>query len=361
MYWTSLRCAQPAAHALSCLLIAVTSAGCEPVASEEAAVDAATAAPFVAAPDAMAALVPDAMAPPADAQSAPLAATTRDAVDANGVRGTLVDTPFLSDMGEGKKSFIEVDWEVPAGRELYLCGRVTVPEDVYFNASYPINPLGTHHTLVSVLDKPNAPDGVRQCDVSEVGRSSVGGSGVGTGGKKMPDGIAMKVARGSQLILNLHLFNTTGAALRGRSGSWVETVLPSQVNEIADGVAVGPLKLNIPPGPSVQTGVCTVEYDYTILGILPHMHEMGRYVKVVAKRALGDEVVLHDGPYDFAHQFAYPINPPLKVAAGDRIEIACTYANTTTQELHFGESSKDEMCIAGLVRFPGGGKSACPY
>ena len=129
---------------------------------------------------------------------------------------------------------------------------------------------------------------------------------------------------------------------------------------LADSVTAGPIKLNIPPGRSVQTGTCTVEYDYTIFRIFPHMHEMGKHMEVVAKRAVGDEVVLYDGGYDFTHQVTYPLEP-LQLAAGDRIEVACTYDNTTGQELHFGESSKDEMCLAGLLRFPAGGRANCPY
>jgi hypothetical protein len=57
----------------------------------------------------------------------------------------------------------------------------------------------------------------------------------------------------------------------------------------------------------------------------------------------------------------YPIDPPLKMAAGDTIEVACTFDNTTGEELHFGESSKDEMCIAALARFPAGGLSTCSF
>jgi Copper type II ascorbate-dependent monooxygenase, C-terminal domain len=361
------RCPRSAAQALCCTIFALVGLGCEDAARDEPVEGAVMTSSFVpAAPMAprVDASVASPIATPLESADASTVAAngvaSRDSVDANGVRGALVDAPYLADLGDGTKSLIAVDWEIPPG-EFYLCGRVTVPDDVYFGATYPVNPLGTHHTVVTVQDKPDAPDGVRKCDISEVGRRSIGGSGVGTGGGKMPPGIALKAERGNQIILNLHLFNTTDGPLRGRSGSRVETIAPSQVTSVADGVTVGPLKLNVPPGPSVQTGVCTVEYDYTIFRVFPHMHEMGRYMKVVAKRALGDEVVLYDGPYDFVHQFTFPVDPPLKMAKGDKIEIACTYMNSTTQELHFGESSKDEMCVAGVVRFPGGGKSTCPY
>jgi hypothetical protein len=367
---SSSRCAGTAARALYTLIaaasISCTDAGAGDPPETPEALGPSITSPPISNPSANTSTPSDSAVPASEAGAPSVVPTgptgsALDTVDANGVRGTLVDMPFLAETSDGKKNLMQIDWEVPAGKEVYLCGRVTVSEDLYFSATYPVNPVGTHHTAMSVLDKPNAPDGVTLCDASEVGRRSVGGSGVGTSGGKLPAGFAMKAEGGSQLILNLHLFNTSAAPLKGRSGGLVETVLSSQVTTLVDGFTAGPIKLTVPPGPSVQTGVCTVEHDYTILRILPHMHEMGRYMKVVAKRALGDEIVLYDGGYDFTHQYTYPIDPPLKLATGDRIEVACTYDNTTGEELHFGESSKDEMCLAGILRFPAGGKAQCAY
>lgn len=49
---------------------------------------------------------------------------------------------------------------------------------------------------MSVLEKPNAPDGVTLCDATEVGRRNIGGSGIGTGGGKLPAGLVMKAKGG---------------------------------------------------------------------------------------------------------------------------------------------------------------------
>lgn len=361
-------CVRTAAHVICGTVIAVAGAACdEPAAGEawtasDAAIvaDASDAAPPDAAP-------PDAALPPSADAAAPLDAAVlppavpRESVDANGVRGALVDMPFLADMGDGKSGLVLVDWELPPREEFYLCGRITVPEDVYFNEIHPLNPLGTHHTAVGILDNPNRPDGVTLCDLSELGRRSIDQSGIGTAGGRMPSGIAMKAERGTQLLLNLHVFNPTDAPLRGRSGTLVVSVAPAQVTTLADSLAAGPLRLEIPPGRSVQTGVCTVEYDFQIFSVFPHMHQMGRHMKVVAERAGREPVVLHDGAFDFTHQVSHRIEPPLAMAAGDRIQIACTYENETGEQVHFGESSDDEMCLAQLARFPSGGRSACPF
>ena len=123
------------------------------------------------------------------------------AVDARGVKGSLAPDGLLSDAGDGRQHLIDVDWEIPPGTEQYLCARRVMPDDVYVSAYYPLNPPGTHHTALTVLDKPNARDGVTECDISEVGPHSVGGSASGTMGGPLPDGVALTFARGSQLLL----------------------------------------------------------------------------------------------------------------------------------------------------------------
>lgn len=283
-----------------------------------------------------------------------------DIVAADGVSGGLTQVGFLSDLGEGRRNLIQVDWEIPAGTEQYLCGRSTVTDDAYLSAFYPLSPAGTHHTALTVDDRPELPDGVTECDVSEVGTRNVFGTGVGSLGGALPQGIAMKLERDTQLLLNLHLFNFTDAPLRGRSGTLAATTSAAGVRALADGLAAGPLKLSVPPGRSVVNGVCTVDRDYTVFSVLPHMHQVGVHMKVVARRALGADVLLHDGPYDFEHQISYGFDP-LELKVGDSIAVECTYDNTTGVTKHFGESSNDEMCIAGLARYPAGGKSACPF
>jgi hypothetical protein len=68
--------------------------------------------------------------------------------------------------------------------------------------------------------------------------------------------------------------------------------------------------------------------------------------------------MLFDGPYDFDSQLSYPIDR-LALQAGDVIEVDCTYENTSERVLHWGQSSRDEMCNAGLTRVPAGGPSIC--
>ena len=255
---------------------------------------------------------------------------------------------------------VEVDWSLAAGEEIYLCKWVTVGRDLYFDAFAGMNPEGTHHTALFLVENPVKPDGVAPCSAAEIGRVSITGAGVGTQPSYLPDGVAMFVPAGSQLLLNLHLFNTSDQVLTGRSGTLGRPVDPSKVEQIAEGVSAGPLTLSIPPGRSTHSGTCTFDHDATIYRVLPHMHQTGAHMKVVAHSSERGPVVLHDAPYDFYDQLAYRVDL-LPMKQGDQIHIECTYENHTGRTLAWGESSNDEMCIAGLGRFPrGDGGPACP-
>jgi hypothetical protein len=43
------------------------------------------------------------------------------------------------------------------------------------------------------------------------------------------------------------------------------------------------------------------------------------------------------------------------MAAGDRVRVECTHQNTTGSTVRFGDSSLQEMCFAGLYRYPAAG------
>jgi hypothetical protein len=58
-----------------------------------------------------------------------------------------------------------------------------------------------------------------------------------------------------------------------------------------------------------------------------------------------------DGPYDFTHQLLYAIEP-VQLAQGDRVEVECTYVNSTDRVVGWGDSTLDEMCFASLGLYP---------
>ena len=244
------------------------------------------------------------------------------------------------------------DWTIPAGTEDYACVRHTLAEDIYVRALEAINPLGTHHTFLTI-GPPSGSDGVTACDVTVHHSQPIFGSGVGTNPIVLPEGVAMKLTAGSQVLLNLHLFNTGTEDLSGSSGTRIVPIEESEVGYLGENIATVKLDLNIPPlQVTSQGGSTTMAADTTIFAVLPHMHQLGIHAKVVAESSIDGERVLHDAPYDFDAQLYYAIDP-VRMAAGDKVRYECTWRNTTDRTVHFGDSSLDEMCAIGLYRFPG--------
>ena len=274
----------------------------------------------------------------------------------------LVDQPdygFLSDGGEGWTRFIEAAWELAPRSEGYRCVRKTMTEDVYISAFKPINPTGAHHATLHVEVAGAVPDGVTVCGVGSGGTRRLQGSGVGSEPSELPAGVAMKVAKGEQLMVNLHLFNVSQETLRGTSGMWIKRASKADVKQEAEAILAGPLTLSIPPGQVKQSGTCTLRSAVTLFSVGPHMHQLGRYMKVTAQSSLMGAQVLFDGPYDFTHQLSHKL-PDIKMAAGDKISIECTYLNDTGKPVGWGDSTLDEMCFASLGLYPSFGAGGFP-
>jgi len=258
---------------------------------------------------------------------------------------------------------VSADWQLEVNEETTYCQRVTLKEDVYFKAIRALNPLGTHHTATTLGDPSSLnPDGLTRDCGSALSPQGIFGSGVGTDTVLYPPGVGMRLRAGQQILLNLHVYNVTGEPLKGTSG--VEVVLTSEdeIEQAAESLLAGPAFFSLPAGRKTAVqGTCTVNEANTLFAVQPHMHQLGVHMKGVAHTANGD-VLLHDGPFDFERQVVVPIEP-LKMAAGDTIDIECTFDNTTTASVGFGESSDTEMCFLVLHRYPAAQEPQviCPF
>jgi hypothetical protein len=255
-------------------------------------------------------------------------------------------------------SLIEADWSLPAATEGYTCMRGVVKEDTYVRAYRPIAPPGTHHTLFTMGEQATGDEDTEQpfeCSAGVNERNMIFGSGVGTEPVEFPPGVAMKLAKGSKMMLNLHLFNVSGYPISGKSGIEFLRVDPAEVEHVAESVLAGKIGgLTVVPGASTQTGSCEMSHDVTLFAVFPHMHQLGSHLKVTAEPAGGAPTVLSDRPYSFEEQRYYPLSPSVSLKAGDKVTVECHYENDTGQTVGFGDSSLKEMCFAGLFRYPKG-------
>ena len=241
------------------------------------------------------------------------------------------------------KPIIEATWQLAPGTEKTSDFHVTTLEkDTYVGAIRPIAPPGTHHTVLAL---------------GGFGASQIiYASGVGTNPVTFPKGVGLKLPAGETIILQLHLFNPSAEDLTGKSGIEIIEVDPADVQEEADLFLPGPNDFTIPPNTEyTHTGTCTVGAKQNIFAIFPHMHQLGSHFKTTLNIG-GVDQVLHDDEYAFDHQAFIPFEP-ITLEPGDKVTTECTWKNTTTQTVTWGESSTSEMCFSILYRYPAQGNN----
>jgi hypothetical protein len=257
----------------------------------------------------------------------------------------------LDELSAEADSLIDGSWHLEPGTEAYYCVRKTLDRDIDIVAFEALAPAGTQHTVLTVGD-PSAPDGIGECDGMSMQGSLIYGSGVGSEPMELPEGIAVRVEAGQQLLLNLHLFNASNEAMEGTTAIMVRTAERGRATDFAEAVLMGPMDLDIPPGKHQVTARCTLREDAFLFAVTPHMHRLGAHMKVTALSSFSGVVTIYDNPYDFDQQQAQPLDQMVPMRAGDQVEVTCDYNNTSGNTVHWGESTNDEMCFAGVFRFP---------
>lgn len=265
------------------------------------------------------------------------------------------------DAADGYTRLIGRTWDLPAGANIYRCMRVTAVEDMYITSFVAHAPAGTHHSVLSFAGTNNTggPDGEYDCTAVAIGMNMLYASGVGTAPLDFPPGVAIKIAAGQQLHVNLHLLNSGDEPLHGESSIWVKAQ-PTPPPMLAEMVFAGPLAIEIPATnePFPVSGECTATAPYSLFAVWPHMHRLA--TKQTVELVRNDvATMLHDHAYDFEEQSYYPARA--EVQTGDRIRVTCTYVNNTGAIVTYGDGPDKEMCFAGLYRFPAAGSNQyCP-
>lgn len=261
-------------------------------------------------------------------------------------------TPDSPPVPPGFTRLIGRTWTLQAGQlDVYRCVRVTVPQDMYITNIMAQAPLGTHHTVLSIMQGAN---GEQDCGVGTLGLQMLYASGVGTSPLDFPTGVGIKVAAGTQIHLNLHLYNATDQAITGDSAILVKaqaTPPPILAELVFAGKARFSIPTSSPPQDYTVQGGCTVNTPYKLFAVWPHMHKLAKHQRVELIRG-GTTTVLHDLAYKFEEQTYYLKTPEVQVQANDRINVKCTFHNDTGAVVSEGDSSDQEMCFSGLYRYP---------
>jgi hypothetical protein len=257
---------------------------------------------------------------------------------------------------------VDDTWSVDPGAESYYCKYQTLKEDLYVSTFRPLMPPGTHHVVLGYQD-PARPDGfvpavdgvpptADACTGLTFGDVFAFAGTYGTQELAMPEGVAVKIPAGKQLVLGLHFLNAGTKPMTGKAG--VEAVEPAAADVVheAEVIAAQSLGFAVPPGPSTVNATCTMIGDSTVFAVMPHMHKAGIHMTTTAGPG-GTGTTLINQDYVFTDQNYKTLDPPVKLKQGEQINVECDYNNTGSETLTVGESTvKNEMCITFTYRYP---------
>lgn len=101
-----------------------------------------------------------------------------------------------------------------------------------------------------------------------------------------------------------------------------------------------------------------ISYEGWIIGLGPHMHELGKATRIVLNPDTPEATTLIDIPdWDFHWQGQYSLVQPVELKPGDTLRVECWWDNSEGDRyVVWGEGTQDEMCFHFtriLVREPG--------
>jgi hypothetical protein len=170
-----------------------------------------------------------------------------------------------------------------------------------------------------------------------------------------PEGTGFRLPKDSDVVLQLH-YHRDGKAEKDRTQIGLYFSKEKTVKPFGGLVVVGSF-LVIPAGTSEfkVTGSTTVNKDCEIHDIMPHMHMLGKKVKVTMTPPEGEATTLIAvDDWDYNWQEMYVFKEPLKVKAGTKFSVEAVYDNSNNNPnnpndppkwVKFGEQTTDEMCF----------------
>jgi len=274
---------------------------------------------------------------------------------------------FLVDPGVVDAPRYLVGYDVAPGNPAmthHLIGFLVDPE-----GSTPLG--GTNGSLMDSLDAASPDQPGWDCFGAAGNGVLVQGTPVtwapGGGAFNFPEGTGIRIDPGYKLVLQLHynLAAGEGADKTDVLLSMVDEVEREAVNALDDrflATLFNGTSIEIPPGEESWVWKWQApirEWDsriggweqVEILGMLPHMHGLGRRMQVTIKSAADDseQCGIYVDRWDFDWQQAFMYETPIIVSPSDQLEIVCDWDSSgkdtpTTPGLGTG----NEMCLLGI-------------
>lgn len=248
-------------------------------------------------------------------------------------------------------------WTMPGGTEGYKCTRIPVPTDLYITGF-----RNTGNNVVRAMltvSSSTTVTGDYDCSAGSLDNALVYAAGIGTGDFAFPAGFGIHIQAGQFLNLNLHLVNSAADPVTGTYEILAQSGIAADVATPAELVFLGTFLINIPGDGQTHTaaGVFLSAYSQQLLALLPLMQAHGTHQKVsLTPASNGTPETLLDVDFDPNVQSYYP-QSQVFITAADKLTILCSYVNSGTLTLTYGESWENETCFSAMYLAPSAGQS----
>jgi Copper type II ascorbate-dependent monooxygenase, C-terminal domain len=236
-----------------------------------------------------------------------------------------------------------------------------ISEDTFITAFHvrPGEARMLHHLTLFAIDSEAAEQEAEALDAAEAGPGYaclddlrikdtrwLVGSGPGSGALELPKGTGLRMKAGRKAVLQIH-YNQENGLFEDRTQ--IDLMLASKVDREASVRRVADTNLYLPPkqAHAEETADFVVPRPVTLWGLWPHMHKLGKSLRVTSIHDGHEACVALSDRYDFHWQGFAHYTQPILVNRGDTLRITCTYETLSRDTMTtWGQGTNDEMCIA---------------
>ncbi|HEY2838051.1 MAG TPA: redoxin domain-containing protein [Pirellulales bacterium] len=172
-----------------------------------------------------------------------------------------------------------------------------------------------------------------------------------------PQNIGLPVSKRADVVVQLHLHPSGKEEVDQSSIALYFAKKPVDRRMAGAPLVIGSLMIDIPAGSkdySITSSV-TLPLDVTLISLLPHMHLVGKEMRLTATLPDGEvKQLVWIKDWNFYWQDNYVYRDPVKLPTGTRLDIVSKYDNSEDNALNpskppqrvlFGNDSTDEMCF----------------
>lgn len=246
-----------------------------------------------------------------------------------------------------------------------------IPEDKLVAAVefHPGNKRVVHHAVLFLDDKGQA----RKLDAAtpEPGYGNFGGPGflpsgalggwsVGNTARRLPNDMGRYLKKGSDLVVQVH-YHPTGKVEEDQSEIglyFVDKPVADSLKEpakLVGSIWMANYEMDIPAGEANyrRATTYTLPKDVIMVGIVPHMHLLGKSMRVTVTEPSQQPQVLIDIPtWNYNWQDEYYYERPIRLKAGTKLFVEAVFDNSAAnpsnpssppKRVTWGEETTDEM------------------